>query len=98
MGKKNTWSKTLVILILLFNGTVVHERLSLPSLIHLLPTIALAWGCHRKSPLIEVNMPRLLKDGSGLNQGWYLNDGARHCTRVFTVNKPIECLKGIRIG
>jgi len=69
--------KTLVILILLFNGTLVKDRIEFTPLINLVDCWALAevyreifatysWGDQRGAPDFSIDAMR---------QGWYLNDG-----------------------
>jgi len=69
--------KTLVILILLFNGTVVRDRLNFNPPVTVLDCLALgdayreifsthSWGDQRGAPDFAMDYMR---------QGWYLNDG-----------------------
>jgi len=69
--------KTLVILILLFNGTLVKDHISFNPSINLLDCLALGdahriifsthrWGDQRGAPDFRFD---------GMRQGWYLNDG-----------------------
>jgi hypothetical protein len=69
--------KTLVILILLFNGTLVKDRLNFNPPINVLDCLALGdsyreifsthrWGDQRGAPDFTIDYMR---------QGWYLNDG-----------------------
>ena len=69
--------KTLVIIILLFNGTVVKDYISFNPSIDLMDCLALgdahrrifsthSWGDQRGSPDFSMDYMR---------QGWYLNDG-----------------------
>jgi len=58
--------KTLVILILLFNGTLVEERLDFNSPIPVMDCLAM--GDSYRAALSTYQ-------GPGKEQGWYLNDG-----------------------
>ena len=69
--------KTLVILILLFDGTVLHDKLEFSPSVNVIDCLALgdayreifsthSWGDQRGAPDFSINAMR---------QGWYLNDG-----------------------
>jgi len=69
--------KTLVILILLFNGTVVKNRLYFNPAVDVMDCLALGdayrevmsthtWGSQRGAPDFSID---------AMQQGWYLNDG-----------------------
>jgi hypothetical protein len=59
-------TKTLVILILLFNGTLVEERLDFNPVITVMDCLAI--GDAYREALSTYH-------GPGKDQGWYLNDG-----------------------
>ena len=69
--------KTLVILILLFDGTILHDKLEFNPSVNVVDCLALgdayreifsthSWGDQRGAPDFSIDAMR---------QGWYLNDG-----------------------
>ena len=69
--------KTLVILILLFDGTLLHDQITFSPVISVLDCLALgdayreifsthSWGDQQGAPDFTLNY---------MSQGWYLNDG-----------------------
>ena len=89
MGTKKYMVKTLVILILLFDGTLLQERydLSRPMDVHECLMFA---DDHRE----VITTYKEFEDS--IKNGFYLNDGRGHLARCnLSVNKPILCKREV---